>query len=114
MLESTVGRIDPATRQNAGSLGKFVPSGAVYDPGGTESAVVMVVSAKERFASPSQVDAPGERPMARKTTKRTRHPVIPAVSLSPSHLHNALGPGLLKRVRCRVIGTNRATRACRH
>ena len=78
MLESAVGRIDPATRQNAGSLGKFVPSGAVYDPGGTESAVVMVVSAKERFASPSQVDAPGERPMARKITKRTRHPVISA------------------------------------
>src|ERR1035441_73477 len=99
MLESAVGRIDPATRQKAGSIEKFVQSGAVYDPGGTESAVVMVVSAKERFASPSQVDAPSERPMASKMTKRTRHPVISfqPISLSPSHLHNALGPGLLKR-----------------
>jgi len=60
-LESAVGWIDPATRQNAGRFGKRVPSGAVYDPAGTAIAVVMVVAGRERFASPSQVDAASTR-----------------------------------------------------
>jgi len=66
-----VGWIDPATRQNAGRLEKAVPSGAVNGPAGTETAVVIVVSASERFAIPSQVEAANNRLMPIKPIKRT-------------------------------------------
>jgi hypothetical protein len=71
IFESAVGWIDPATRQNAGRLEKAVPSGAVYGPAGTETAIVMVVSGREKFANPSQVDAASRRPMPIKLTART-------------------------------------------
>lgn len=82
MLESLVGLIVPATRQNAGMSFNRFPAGGVKEPAGTGVAMVMVVAGSASRASASQ-----SAPIARgeKTDTKTM-PSRRVLKIAPSSL----------------------------
>src|SRR5581483_9956518 len=87
MSESSVGLMDPATRQNSGTCAIAWPSGGVNGPAGTICATVTVVFGGFSFARSAQLAANREDPAEHIRTAKAVHKDRMEISSSECTAH---------------------------